>query len=54
MAVAKMLKLRLVGVNVEQERLLNALHSTCAVELKRSDDLFEGSRNDLDKSEIIH
>lgn len=53
MAVAKMLKLQLVGVNAEQEKLLNALHKTCAVELKRTDDIFEGERFECDKSEII-
>ena len=48
-----MLKMQLVGVNAEQEALLNALHETCAVELKRTDELFEGSRCECDKSEII-
>lgn len=53
MAVAKMLKMQLVGVNAEQDKLLNALHETCAVELKRTDDVFEGGREECDKSEII-
>ena len=52
MAVAKMLKLRLVGVNAKQDEILNALHKTGAVELRGSNN-FEGlSKTQSDKSEI--
>ena len=52
MAIAKMLKMQLIGIRSERDKILNALHSTCAIELKQADDLFEGQRTVCDKSEI--
>ena len=53
MAIAKMLLFRLVGSLREQEALLDALHATGAVELKKTSDLFDGTRPTTDKSELI-
>ncbi|MBQ7408124.1 MAG: V-type ATP synthase subunit I [Clostridia bacterium] len=53
MAIAKMLRLKLVGINSEQDALLNALHATGAVELKDTCVFAEGEKKISDKSEII-
>lgn len=53
MAIAKMLKMRLISVHAEQDGILNALHSTGAVELVNSQPLYEGlEKTQYDKSEI--
>lgn len=44
MAIAKMLKMKLVGIADEQDALLNALHKTGAVELKECEPMFEGRK----------
>lgn len=53
MAIAKMLKMKLVGISCEQNALLNALHKTGAVELKSCEPMFEGKKVPSDKSEIV-
>lgn len=52
MAIAKMLKMKLVGVAYEQDALLNALHKTGAVELKSCEPMFDGKKIPSDKSEV--
>ncbi len=52
MAIAKMLLFKLVGTAEEQDKLLDALHRTGAVELKQTSDLFEGKRLVSDKTEL--
>lgn len=52
MAIAKMLKMKLVGVAEEQDALLNALHKTGAVELKECEPMFEGKKVPSDLSEV--
>lgn len=52
MAIAKMLKMKLVGVADEQDALLNALHKTGAVELKECEPMFEGKKVPSDLNEV--
>ncbi len=52
MAIAKMLKMKLVGVADEQDALLNALHKTGAVELKECEPMFEGKKVPSDAGEV--
>lgn len=53
MAICEMRLLKLAGINGEQDKLLTALHKTGAVELKKTETLFEGGeRSFSDKSEI--
>ena len=52
MAIAKMLKLKLVGINAKQDQILNALHSTSAVELAKPNQIDGFERVAVDKSDI--
>ena len=52
MAIAKMLSMKLVGMQSEKENLLSALHKTGSVEIIRTPELFEGKRIIADKTEI--
>lgn len=52
MAIAKMLKMKLIGVADEQDALLNALHKTGAIELKECEPMFEGKKVPSDLSEV--
>lgn len=52
MAIAKMLRMSLVGVGTEQEKLLDALHKTGAVQLKTTEDFDKTEKVICDKSEI--
>ncbi len=54
MAIAKMLLFKLVGTTEEQDKLLDALHRTGAVELKQTSDLFDGKRLVSDKTELYN
>lgn len=53
MAIAKMLKMKLVSISCEQDALLNALHKTGAVELKSCEPMFDGKKVPSDKSEAV-
>lgn len=52
MAIAKMLSMKLVGMQNEKEKLLSALHKTGAVEIVKTPEFFEGKRIVADKTGI--
>ena len=53
MAIAKMLKMRLISINGEQDAILNALHKTAWVQLDKEQPSFEGLKKiQCDKSEV--
>ena len=54
MAIANMLKLKLVGINACQTELLNALHKTGAVQLTASSALEGGFKASHEQSELNH
>lgn len=39
MSIAEMSKLRLIGISTEKEKILNVIHRTCTVELKKTDEI---------------
>lgn len=39
MSIAEMSKLRLIGISTEKEKVLNVIHKTCVVELKKTEDI---------------
>ena len=39
MSIAEMSKLRLIGISTEKEKILNVIHKTCVVELKKTEDI---------------
>lgn len=52
MAIAKMLSMKLVGMQSEKESLLSALHRTGSVEIVKTPEIFSGRRIVADKAEI--
>ena len=52
MAISEMLKLKLVGISVHQDEILNGLHSTGAVEITSTEDVEGLVKVSSDKSEI--
>ena len=52
MAIANMLKLKLVGINACQTELLNALHKTGAVQLTASSAFEGGFKASHEQSEL--
>ncbi len=53
MAIAKMLKMRLISIDGEQDAILNALHKTASVQLDKEQKPFEGLKKiQSDKSDV--
>ena len=53
MAIAKMLKMRLISIDGEQDAILNALHKTASVQLDTKQPSFDGLKKiQCDKSEV--